>query len=269
MKLLERWRGKTALITGASAGIGTSFARLLARAGCNLVLTARRRERLEALAGELSEAHGVEVEVVTADLAQPEGPAALFAEVAGLARPVDLLINNAGFGVNGTFADNEWARELAMIQVNVTSLVELTKRFLPGMLERGAGDVLLVSSIGAFAPAPGFAVYTATKAFVTHFGAAVGHELRGTGVTVTVLNPGGTATEFFDVAEMKPTRISHLGTMSADAVARIGLRALARGRRSVIAGLANTVMMWLATHVLPLGLRIRAAGVFQKLAGGH
>jgi len=263
------WKGKTALVTGASAGIGTAFARLLAEAGARVIVTARRRDRLDALRAELAEAHGAQVEVVTEDLGDPEGPARLFDRVEALGHPVDLLINNAGFGLSGYFKDNDWARERAMIQLNVVSLVELTKRFLAGMVERKHGDILLVSSIGAFAETPTFAVYTATKSFVTHFGTTIAYELRKTGVRVSVLNPGGTATEFMDVADMKPMKLADVGTMSAEAVARCGLKAMARGRHSVIAGFMNTVMMWIVVHLLPLGLRQRAAGLFQRIAGGN
>lgn len=267
MHVAAAWKDKTALVTGASAGIGASLARLLAQGGARLVLTARRQERLEALKAELVAVHGVEVEVVPEDLGDPEGPGRLFAAVEALGHPVDLLINNAGFGVSGRFAETDWARERAMIGLNVTSLVELTKLFLPGMLARRRGDVLLVSSIAAFVETPTFAVYAATKAFVTHFGSALSWELRGTGVRVSVLHPGGTATEFLDVAGMKPMRLADLGIMSADRVARIGLAAMARGRRWVVTGWMNTVAMWVVTHLLPLGLRLRAAAVFQKVAG--
>jgi short-subunit dehydrogenase len=145
---------------------------------------------------------------------------------------------------------------------------ELTKLLLPDMLARKTGDILFVASIAAFLPAPFFASYAASKAYLRSFGEALGHELRGTGVRVTVLSPGGTATEFQRVAGMTPTRLAKLGTMPADAVARIGLRALARGRRSVIAGVMNKVMMWLACRLLPLRLRLHAAALFQKAAGG-
>jgi short-subunit dehydrogenase len=243
------------------------MARSLAAAGCNLLLTARREERLRALSEELVEANGVEAHVLVEDLSRPGGGGRLFDAVQALDRPVDLLVNNAGFGHDGAFQATDWAREAQMIQLNVVSLVELTKLVLPAMLERGEGDILLVSSIGAFLPVPTFAVYGATKAFVTSFGQALAWELRKTGVNVTVLHPGGTVTEFSEVAGMTPTRLTQLGSMPAEKVARIGLRAMARGRRSVVAGRANGVMMWL-TRFLPLSLRLWAAATFQKAAGG-
>jgi uncharacterized protein len=265
----EKWKGGTALVTGASAGIGTAFARRLAQAGCHLVLTARRRDRLEALAGELASRHQVTVDVVDLDLAVPGAARSLYDEVARLGRRVDLLVNNAGYGLSGPVLKNDPATEMRMIQLNAVSLVELTRFFLPGMVERRSGDILLVSSIAAFLSIPTFAVYAATKAFVTRFGEALGFELRGSGVRVTVLNPGGTESEFLEVAKMKATSLTHLGMMSADKVASIGLRSMERGRRSVITGFMNKAMIWIATRFLWLGARLRAALLFQKVAGGN
>ena len=265
---LTRWKGKTALVTGASAGIGTAFARLLAEAGCDLVLTARRRERLEGLQAELSEKHGVTVDVVPEDLSDPAGPQRLFDAVQEAGKAIELLVNNAGYGVSGRFVDNDWDAERRMLQLNMISLAELTKLFLPQMTERRSGDVLLVSSIGYAMPVPTFAAYAATKAFVTRFGEALGYELRGTGVRVTVLQPGGTLTEFLDVAGMNATKLAQKGSMSAAAVAKTGLRAMAAGRRSITAGFFNKLAV-LLTPLLPLGLRLRAAELFQRLAGGN
>ena len=262
-----RWQGKWALITGASAGIGVSLARILAREGCHLILTARRRDRLEALQAELA-ATGVTVEVIAEDLGRPEGARALFAEVTRLGHTVDLLINNAGFGLDGRFAGADWDRQEGMIRLDVLAPAELTRLFLPGMLERKAGDILLIASIAAFLPVPFMATYAACKAYLRSFGESLGHELRGTGVRVTVLSPGGTETEFQAVAGMPPTKLTKLGMMPADKVAAIALAAMARGRRSVIAGVMNKIMMWLATRMLPLGIRLRAAESFQKAAGG-
>jgi uncharacterized protein len=263
-----KWQRGTALVTGASAGIGEAFARRLAAAGCNLILSARRRERLEALRDELAPRHGVVIDVVPLDLATPGSACALHDEVRRLDRRVDLLVNNAGYGLSGRFVNNDEAREMRMIQLNAVSLVELTRLFLPEMVRRRSGDVLLVSSIAAYLSIPTFAVYAATKAFVTRFGEALGFELRGSGVHVTVVNPGGTESEFLDVAGMKPTKLTHLGMMTADRVAVLGLRAMERGRRSVITGLMNKVMIWLASRFLWLGAQLRAALLFQRVAGG-
>ena len=262
------YRGKVALITGASSGIGTAFAQLLARGGSDLILAARRLDRLEALRDELVSAHGVNCDVFTVDLGRPDGAKELFEQVESLNRPVDLLVNNAGIGIDGVFATADWEAQRQMIQLNVITPVELTRLFLPGMLERNSGDVLLVASIGAFMPVPFMANYTASKAYLRFFGEALGHELRKTGVRVTVVNPGGTETEFQQVAGMKPRRLARLGMMKAEKVARIGLRAMSRGRRSVITGVMNKLMIWMSTRFLPLGLRLRAAERFQKTAGG-
>jgi short-subunit dehydrogenase len=264
----ERWRGRTALVTGASAGIGSELARQLAAGGANLVLTARRRERLEELRDGLAGKHGVGVEVVSADLSEPDGAPRLVEEVRGLGRHVDLLVNNAGYGLSGPFRANEWERERRMIQLNVTAPVELTKLLLPAMLERRSGDVLMVSSIAGFLAIPTFAVYAATKAFLLSFSVALGHELRGSGVRVTVVCPGGTDTEFLQVGGFTPTRWTRMGLMSAEAVASRALRAMARGRRYTITGLMNRFFTGLA-RLMPLALRLRAAVLFQKLAGGH
>lgn len=265
MKSVEKWEGQTALITGASSGIGQAFARLLAQAGCHLILTARRREKLEALARELSAGHGIQVEVVGLDLSEPGAAAKLHKQVQVLKREVRLLINNAGVGVSGPFQENSWEEEARMIQLNAVALAELTKLFLPGMLARGNGDILMVSSIAAFMPVPTFALYSATKAFVTHFGEALGHELRNTGVNVTVVNPGGTATEFLEAARIVPSKMAQRGMMSPVKVARRGLEAMARGRPSIIPGVGNSIMIELGRRLLPLGLRLKASALFQRI----
>lgn len=265
---LTRWQGRTALVTGASAGIGTELAKLLAAGGCHLILTARRRERLEELAADLRQRHGVTVDVVTADLSEVGAADRLVDEVGTLGRTVDLLVNNAGYGMSGSFRDNDWDRELRMMHLNIISLVTLTKRLLPAMLERKRGDVLLVSSIAAFLPMPFFGVYAATKAFVLRFGEALAHELRKTGIRVTVACPGGTDTEFLQVGGYTPTRWTKLGLMPPDQVARISLKAMARGKRSRITGFMNRFFIG-AVRLMPMWLRLRAAVLFQKLAGGH
>lgn len=267
MARCRRWKGKTALITGASAGLGTAFARLLAEGGTNVILTARRKDRLDALAAELATRHGITADAVAANLGEEGAPAALLDRVKQLGRSVDLLVNNAGFGVSGAFRATPWEREREMLQVNMIALVDLTKRVLPAMLERGSGDILLVSSIAAFMPIPTFACYAASKSFVLSFGQALAYEVRGTGVRVTVACPGGTESEFLDTSGMKPTRMTHLGMMSAESVARKALSAMACGRYSSVTGFANKLSVGFA-RALPLPLRLRAAHAFQKLAGG-
>lgn len=263
---LEKWRGKTALVTGASAGIGEQMARQLAAAGVDLVVTARREDRLRALAEELSGEHGVEVRYVSADLGAPAGATGILDFVRAQGVQVELLVNNAGFGGAGVFNGSPLEKQLGMVQVNITSLVALTHGLLPGMIARGSGSVLLVGSVNAFMPVPYFAVYSATKAFVRSFGEALAVECRGTGVSVTALHPGATATEFIEVADMKVGRAIELGFMKPSAVARVGLLASHAGRVSVVAGLMNKLavfMLWLMPQRI---IRNVVKQVFKRLS---
>lgn len=235
--------GTTALVTGASAGIGTDLARLLAAEGCNLVLVARRRERLEVLAAELRGAAPVRVEVVTADLAQPGAAESLVQHLDREGVDIDLLVNNAGFGLSGPFLTTDMAVEREMVQLNVVTLLELTKLVGRRMAARGGGRILNVASTAAFQPGPLMAVYYASKAFVLSFSEALGEELRGTGVSVTTLCPGPTRTEFQQRADLGGTRLvnSLAGMASSQSVARAGLRGAMRRRRLVVPGLLNTL----------------------------
>lgn len=231
---------KTALVTGASAGLGVEFAKQLAARGVDLVLVARRRDRLEALAAELTGKHGVKTWVIPADLEDSAAPAAIVAEVERLGLEVDLLVNNAGFGSNGPFAELPLGPELGQIRVNVLALVELTHRLLPGMRARGRGNVLNIASTAGFQPGPLMATYFATKAFVVSFSEALSHELAGSGVGVTAHCPGATATDFFttagsaDTALVKGRRLPSAAECVADA-----LSATERGRAVAIHGWRN------------------------------
>ncbi|MDT8435252.1 MAG: SDR family oxidoreductase, partial [Gemmatimonadota bacterium] len=196
-----------ALVTGASAGIGRELAQRLAAAGWPVALTARRRERLEGLAADIETRHGVRALPVAADLEDPEGPARIEAALAAEGFEVDFLVNNAGFGTWGPFAERPLAAQTGMIRVNVLAPTELTRRLLPAMRDRGAGRILNVASTAAFQPGPWMAVYFASKAYVLHFSEALREELRRTGVTVTVLCPGPTRTEFQERADMERTRV--------------------------------------------------------------
>ncbi len=237
--------GQRALVTGASSGIGDQLARQLAAKGANLVITARREARLEALADELREQYRVEVTVIPLDLSEPTAPAQLWDATEGQDRPVDILINNAGFGDQRPFVDIPWERSLEQLQVNVVSLTELAYRFIRSMKKRGAGHVLNVSSIGAYLPCPQFATYAAGKAYVRNFTEALAYELKGTGVRACCLCPGGTATEFSEVAGQSLSKVVELTLMSSERCARIGLAALFRGRRNIVSGLFNSLGMFL------------------------
>jgi len=229
----------TTLVTGASSGIGEQFALQLARRGHNLVLTARSEDKMHELAQRLrADRPGIDVEVIAADLAEPGSAAALTAEIASRRVDVDVLINNAGFGSHNPVAEEDPGNLAREIQLNCSSLVDLTARLLPAMLERDRGGVLNVASTAAYQPLATMAVYAATKAFVLSFTEALWAETRTTGVRVMALCPGATETGFFDVAGNK--EFMTRGRQSAEHVAEFGLRAFFNGRApSVIPGVAN------------------------------
>lgn len=222
------------LITGASAGLGVDFARQLAARGKRLVLAARRRDRLEALASDIGNARAV-----TIDLGEPRAASRLMADVAANGEHVDCLINNAGFGLWGRFASLESERQRQMIDLNCGALVELCHAVVPAMIARGDGAILNVASTAAFQPGPGMATYFATKAFVLSFSEALHEELRKSGVRVTALCPGPTATEFGDVAGFKGNGIFDKLSASSSEVVTAGLIALEKNRAVVIPGLLN------------------------------
>jgi short-subunit dehydrogenase len=250
MELRDRW----ALVTGASSGIGADIARELGDRGCHLVLVARRRERLDALAEELRREHGVQVETDACDLGVPGAARELHARTSSRGRQISVLVNNAGFGAHGDFLGQDLQRLREMIQLNVTALMELTQLFANDMLERGGGAILQVGSIAGLNPLPSYAVYAATKAFVVSFSEAIAHELGDRDVSVTVLLPGVTWTEFFDVTGQKPTLYSRTFGMSSRDVARIGVKALLGRRHSVVAGWRNALSIALAS-VFPRHVR--------------
>ncbi|MEU7907101.1 SDR family oxidoreductase [Actinoplanes sp. NPDC049118] len=248
--------GQTALITGASSGIGAAYAREFAARGADLVLVARGEAAMRALAGELRGAHGRRVEIVPADLAEP-GAADLVAErVAALGIEIDLLVNNAGFGMHGDFAGADAGRITAQIQLNCVALVDLTRRFLPGMVARGRGAIVNVASTAAFQPLPHMAVYGATKAFVLSFSEALYAEARPAGVKVLAICPGATETPFFDVAG-EDAAVGRKRT--PEQVVATTLSALGRGRPSRVDGLANAVLA-VVTRWAPRRMVIALAG---------
>lgn len=239
-------RRQRALITGASTGIGLELARVFAREGYDLVLSARNLAALETLAGELSGAHGVAVSAIAADLAVAGAADALAAEVVSAGMEIDVLVNNAGVGLYGLFVETPLADEQRMIQLNVASLVTLTKLFLPGMVQRRRGRVLNVASVAAFLPGPHMSVYYASKAFVLSFSEAIADELRHSGVTVTALCPGPTTSAFQKTARMERSRITQRAMQDAATVAEAGFRGMLAGRPVVIPGVQNRAVPLLA-----------------------
>jgi short-subunit dehydrogenase len=236
---------ETVLVTGASSGIGLELARCFAGDGCRLVLVARKGPALETLAGELRKAHKIQAQIITADLAHPEAPVRLLAHLQSAGLKVDVLVNNAGFGAQGKFVELPLARQLEMLQVNMTSLTHLTALLLPGMIERRRGGILNVASTAAFQPGPGMAVYYATKAYVLSFTEALAEELAGTGLTVTASCPGPTATNFGTAAGMRTLGMVKKIQMSAEAVARISHRDYRAGKVVSITGFQNKLSAFL------------------------
>ena len=232
-----------ALVTGASAGIGRHLARGLAAEGHDLVVVARRQDRLEQLAQELADAFGVDVQVIAADLADPHSAQAIIEPLAASGRDVDVLVNNAGFGTHGPFHEQPVASQLAMIQVNVSTLVHLTAFILPGMVQRRRGRVLNIASVAGFQPGPMMATYFATKAFVVSFSEAIAHEVRGTGVTVTAHCPGATNSEFAVTAGNDRSRLFAFGAASSDAVAQHALSSMKAGQVVAVHGLQNQMVV--------------------------
>lgn len=251
------------LITGASSGIGEALARRLAAERRPVALVARRTDRLERLAGELRAAHGSEVQVLTADLTKPGAGEALQAETERRGIVVDWLVNNAGFGTHGRFHELPVAREVEEIQLNVSALVELTGRFLPGMVERRRGAVMNVASVGGFGPGPFMATYCATKAFVLSFTESLAAELRGTGVHVLCVCPGFTRTEFQQKVDTFDTEsMPSFVWMTADQVAEQAIAAV--GQRTVLVnGMMNALAAGLYKH-LPAGITTRLLSGMMK-----
>ena len=233
------WQGKWALVTGASAGIGRALAEELAAGGTNLVLTARRKERLEELAQRLAEKQKIRTEVFAADLAEASAPEKIFAFTKVKGIEVELLINNAGFGGYGEFHTVEIPRLLDMVQVNCSAVVHLTRLYLPGMVERRRGSVLILASTASFQSVPYISTYAATKAFDLLFAEGLAEEMKPYGIRVCALCPGSTVSEFHEVAGQTHLASSMRNRETAEKVARTGLRALAAGKSYVISGTGN------------------------------
>jgi short-subunit dehydrogenase len=252
-----------ALVTGASSGIGLALALEFGRGGHDLVLVARQEDRLRDVAVQLA-AVGATAHILPADLADPSAPAALAREVGERGLVIDCLCNNAGFGQQGKFAEQDLTRQLEMIQVNVAALTALTHLFLPAMLTRKHGRILNVASTAAFLPGPLMAVYYATKAFVLSFSYALAEEVRGTGVTVTALCPGPTKTAFADVAGMNHSNLfKGPFVMEVGPVAAAGYAGLMQGKHLVVPGLANKVSAFSA-RLAPREVLASIAGKLQE-----
>lgn len=236
--------GLTALITGGSGGIGLELARQFAAHGHDLVLTARNRDTLEAVAGTIEGKFGVKVTVIADDLTDPDAPQRLFDAIAAENLDIHFLVNNAGFGLGGEFVDTDIRREIEMVQVNIVALMQLTKMYLPAMVKRKSGHILNLASTAAFQPGPLMSVYYASKAFVLSFSEALDEELRNSGVSVTCLCPGATATSFAETAGVKNSKLfTTIGGTTAEEVARYGYDAMMRGERVGVVGTRNKIMV--------------------------
>ncbi|MGB6430533.1 MAG: SDR family oxidoreductase [Candidatus Acidiferrales bacterium] len=261
---MNTWRGKWALVTGASAGIGKALATELAAGGANLVLTARRRDRLEQLAAELSAKHGVRAEVCAADLGTPAAPREIFHFTASRGIDVDVLINNAGFGATGEFTAIPIERQLEMVQVNCAAVTHLTQLYLGGMVARRRGYVMILASTAAFQGVPYLSVYAATKGFDLLLAEGLAEEMRPYGVRVCALCPGQTESEFFQVAGTSANKRS--GKQTAEKVARTGLVALAKGKSFVISGVMNKLMAE-SERLMPRRIVASVAGSMYRPKG--
>lgn len=246
-----------ALVTGASAGIGECIARELAKRGHNLVLVARRKERLDEIASALAAEHGIRAETIACDLGKPTPRGKLPKQVADLGLEIEVLVNNAGFATNGPFAESDTARELEQVRVLVEAPVALTSAFVPGMVERGRGAILNISSVAAMQPLPYSAGYSAAKAYILTFSEAIHEELKGRGVTVTALCPGPVSTDFWEISGWElaggasfEKSVPRPAWISPTAAARAGVQGLASGRRVVVPGVGMRAAM-LASRYVP------------------
>ncbi len=232
---------ETALITGASGGLGFDLATLMAKEGNNLILVARNREKLEQRAQELR-SYGVEIDCIVSDLSKPESVEKLYKAVKTLGRQVDFLINNAGVGLFGKFTETDMKQELEMLYLNINSLTHLTKLVLPDMTARGKGKIMNVASTAAFQPGPLMAVYYASKAYVLSFSEGIENELKGTGVTVSALCPGPTRTDFSSRANLGKSKLFDGGTMDSMTVAKAGYDGFMKGKSIIIPGAQNKIL---------------------------
>jgi len=258
-------KDKYALVTGASSGIGYELAKLFAQDGKDIVVVARSQDRLEKLKTEIESKHGTKVIALVKDLSKPDAPQEIFSELEKKNINVDVLVNNAGFSVYGKFAGTDWGQEAEMLQVNITSLTQLTKLFLKKMLENKSGKIMNVASGGAFAPVPLFSVYAATKAYVLHFSEALANEVAGTGVSVTCLCPGVTRSRFYERANAEDIRMAKGRMMDSARAARIGFAALKKGRVVTVAGISTSLICF-APRFAPRSLVTKISRSFTERA---
>jgi short-subunit dehydrogenase len=254
----------TALVTGASSGIGLELAKIFAAKGINLILVARSKQALEQLAQRLQTQHGITAHVLAYDLSHYQHAKAIFdwCQAAGIT--VNYLINNAGFGDWGPFAESHWEKQEQMINLNVTTLTYLSHLFLPGMVARRSGKIMNLASTASFQPGPTMSVYFATKAYVLHFSEAIAHELRHTGVTVTALCPGATESDFQNKASMQDSRLFKGKTLpTAAEVAAYGYQAMQQGKVVAVHGFMNALMASMA-GLSPRSLTVRLAAYLQR-----
>lgn len=249
-KLNTKLSGKTALITGASSGLGADFARQLAASGCNLILVARRKERLEAVREEINAMHNVEIDLVAMDLLRRNAAQSLYQDISSWGREVDVLVNNAGYGLYGWFLELEWQKQADLLQLDMVVPTDLARLFAPDMVRRGFGYVLFVSSVAGYAATPLYAAYAGAKSYVLLLGEALNFELRRTGVGVTVLSPGITRTEFLEVSGQRATLYQRIFSMSSERAVKVGLKAMLSRRASVVPGFWNTLLV-ASTRLMP------------------
>ncbi|MGM9973783.1 MAG: SDR family NAD(P)-dependent oxidoreductase [Clostridiaceae bacterium] len=252
------------LITGASSGIGLELCHLLAEAGNNIILVARKERELYQLKASLMEKFGIQVEVIIKDLANPDAPKEIYTHIISRGININTLINNAGVGSFGPFNEISLEKDINLLDVNIRALTELTKLFLPHLLENGKGRILNVASTAGFMPGPYMATYYASKAYVISFSEALASELKGTGVTVSVLCPGPTKTGFQAKAEMKKSDFVSLGVMEAKAVALCGYEGMLKGKTIIIPGILNKLLVY-GSKLIPRKLLTALAKSTQKI----
>lgn len=242
-------KNKWALVSGASSGIGKDIAEVLAERGCNVIVVARRKEKLNELAKNIKSTFGVNAKIIVADLSTKDAPLEVYNKVKKMKIDIDILVNNAGYGIHGDFIDGEWEAHRNMLELLIISLTYITRLFVGDMVKRGTGHIMQVASTGAFQPTPGLSDYAAAKSYVLNFGEALNYELRKTGVKVSILCPGATITEFGDVANVEDTSFYKLTQMTSRKVAEIGVKKMLRGKTIIVTGGFNRFNSWLVQRM--------------------